>query len=261
MIHTNALVTGVWRGLLRPGAGQRAYLNCLALQAVAIVLWWPKANLSQALAHEQGPQPLLAVTVAISLTIAYYSIRAGAEEFLLDGQQPLREWAVGTSLSIRQILTGGVFGHGLQTLHQLALSSPLLCLAYTVGGGDGASLAACLLMVVLQAEVFWLTGAIVYLLIGHSGQSTYVTLRVIVAATYLGSAVAMPSASHFRMSVHLLGGSSEGELSSTLLTPPLVFLLTHAVLIALLCLVLAALLLRYRRNIAIADTPPIKTDR
>ena len=261
MFRINALVTGVWRGLVQPGPAQRAYLNCLLVQAATVFLWWPKSNLSKALAQEQGPQPLLAVTIAIGLTIAYYSIRAGAEEFLLTGQQSLREWTVGTPLSIRRIVSGAVLGHGLQTLHQLALSAPLVCVAYTVGGGEWRSLVLCLVMVVLHAEVFWLVGAIIYLIIGHNGQSTFVTLRFFAAAAYLGISIAFPPASHFRMTIHLMDESSVWKMSTTILTPQLVFLLTYAASIAILCLVLATLLRRYRRNSAIADTPEMKTDQ
>ena len=204
---------------------------------------------------------MLAVTVAIGLTVAYYSIRAGAEEFLLNGQQSLREWVVGTHLSIRQILCGSLMGHGMQTLHHLVLSSPLLCIAYAVGGGSWELLALCLGLIVLQAFVFWLIGALTYLLIGHEGQSTFVTLRVLVAGICVGSAIFVPWASHFRVSVHLLEPDIITSLSTKPLEPHLAFVLVHAVLCVVLSVLVAALLARYRRNTAIADTQPPTSSR
>ncbi len=251
MFQTNAVFTGVRRGLLRPGAAQLAYLNCLMLQAIALFIWWSNGSLAVALAKGQGPKPLLATVVALGLSVAYYSIRAGAEEFLLTGQQSLREWVVGTHLSIRRIVSGSLLGHLLQTLHLLVLSSPLLCLAYSVGGGEWNTLAWSLSTVVFQATFYWLVGAVVYMAMGQHGQTTFVTVRAIVVAGYLAPVMLAPATSHLVVSAELLGNEA------TVRTSPghLEFLLVYAGLIAILVITLYALLWRYRRRSEIRKRP------
>ncbi len=250
MFQTNPVFTGIARGLFQPGAAQLAYLNCLMLQATALVIWWPNSNLALALAKEQGPQPLIATVGALGLSVAYYSIRAGAEEFLLSGQQSLREWVVGTPLSIRRILSGSLLGHLLQTLHLLVLSAPLLCLAYSVGGGEWDTLAWSLATVVFQATLYWLVGAVVYIAMGQHGQTTFVTLRAIVVAGYLSTAALAPAVSQLMVSIELL----DNEVSTPTAPGHRMFLLVYAGLIAILVIRLYAQLWHYRRRSAMRDT-------
>ena len=87
-MRVNPVLLDLCRGLLVPVAGpaQRVYFGCLVFQALALILWWPKHSLEHALTVGQGPQPLLAVMAAIGVSTAYYCLRHGAEEFLVEPQ-------------------------------------------------------------------------------------------------------------------------------------------------------------------------------
>lgn len=252
MRRVNPLVTDVWRGLVGPEAGvaQRTYFGCLVLQAGALALWWPKHSLGHALMSEQGPQPLLAVVAVLGLTTAYYSLRAGAEEFLLPGQQSLREWALGTTLPIGRILGGSLLGHLLQTLLLVTLSLPLLAIAYTVGGGRVDALALGVCTVVVQALYYWLAGAVIYLAIGERAQLAFMTGRTLLFASYVLSAWRLAGASHLMVSIELLGTAGYRVDAVAGLPGYRQFLLVHGALTVLLAGVLYLQLRRVRRRAA-----------
>src|SRR5688572_24150371 len=123
-------------GLTRAGRAQLDYLGLVVVQAVVQFLWWPKHGVAQMLASQHGPDTLMAVVVAIGLSMAYHSVRAGAEEFLLPGQRGLHDWVRATPLSLGRLLLGYVSGQLLQGLHMLLLSLPLMLIAFTVSGGE-----------------------------------------------------------------------------------------------------------------------------
>lgn len=250
MSPVNPVLTGIWRGLLVPdaGAAHRAYFGCLVLQAAALVIWWPKSSLTDALATEQGPQPLLAVIVALGLTTAYYSMRAGAEEFLLPGQQSLREWVISTPLTIGRILRGSVLGQLLHTFWLLTFSLPLICVAFAVSGGEWEALALSLGTVVAQAMVFWLLGAVIYLRMGQHGDATFFTIRALLAVVYALTAWRVPAASHVMVSIDNLGTGTYAVGDVAALPVLRVFILVHAVTIVALASVHYAQLRRYRQS-------------
>ena len=94
MSQFNPLFKEILRGLARPCPAHLAYLNYLLIQAVVLVLWWPKHTVFEMLESEKGPATLLALVMAVGMTVAYYSLRAGAEEILLPGQHSLRNLAL-----------------------------------------------------------------------------------------------------------------------------------------------------------------------
>ena len=135
-MRSNPLVTEVLVGLTRQGQAQLDALGLLLVQAVVLFLWWPKDGLAQMLESQHGPHTLTAVVMALGATTAYFALRAGAEEIVLPGQHGLRDWALATPLGLGQILRGYVVGQLVHSLHLLALSSPLLLMAFTVSGGE-----------------------------------------------------------------------------------------------------------------------------
>ncbi len=257
MLRVNPLITGIWRGLVAPevGAAQRTYFGCLALQAAALVLWWPKHSLGHALSSEQGPQPLLAVIAVLGLTTAYYSLRAGAEEILLPGQQSLREWALGTRLPIGRILGGSLLGHLMQTLFLITLSLPLIAIAYTVGGGRGDALALAMCTVLIQALFFWVAGAVLYLGIGERAQLAFIAGRALLCAGYVLTAWRLAGASHLMVSIELLGTGGYRIDAVAGIAGYHQFLLLHTALIVLLGIVLYLQLRRFRRRSTPARSP------
>lgn len=246
MPRTNPLAAEVIRGLAGRGAAQHAYLNYLFLQAIVLLVWWPKGGLVDALHREEGPDTLVAVLMAVGVTVAYYSLRAGAEEILLPGQHPLREWTVATPLATGRILRGYLAGHLVQVGHALAMSSPLVLAAFSVAGGGWTALGWVLATVVFQSTFYRLVGAVLYMSMGHHGAMSFVVVR---AALLLGYAVAgslLPSTSHLVVTSRLLGGAGDAAATPGGLPPHAAFLLVYALLAAALAAVLHRQLSRHR---------------
>ncbi|MBS34719.1 MAG: hypothetical protein CMO26_02190 [Thiotrichales bacterium] len=193
----------------------RAWFSALILQALALAIWWPKSNLAVVLSNERGPQPLLAVGVALGVTLAYFSLRAGAEEFLMDEQQSMREWALGTRLSVSRIILGSMLGHWAQLGLALLFSAPLVCIAYTISGGSLQTLGEVALALMMQSSFYWLLGAALYMGIGQYGQSTFVMLRAALIACYAVTAFVLPSASQLMLSLELFGAGLDDLMRLT----------------------------------------------
>jgi hypothetical protein len=248
----NPLLAEVSRGLAGAGAAQYAYLNYLAIQALVLFAWWPKRGLDEVLATGDGPDTLLAVSIALGIAVAYHGVRAGAEEILLPGQQPLREWAVGTSLPLTRVVGGYLSGHLLETAHALALSCPLLLAAFSVTGGRPSALAWCLTAVVFQATVYRLAGAVMYLWVGHYGVTMYLSIRALAVAGLLVTPFVHPAASYLVISHRLLSSEPGAPIDGSVPGDHLSFLMLNGLLCMALTAVLYRLLLRHRRVAAVS---------
>ena len=208
----NPLLHETWQGISgKLGFGQihLDYLNYLLLQGVVLFLWWPKNTLIRRLETENAPDTLLAVLIALGITMAYYSIRAGGEEILLPGQHSLPEWAIATPLALWRIVIGYLSGHIVQLLHAFMLSLPLLLMAYFVTGSNGYAVLICLLAVLVQASCFRLIGATFYLLIGHREALIFFCLRITLILIYGVIGVLFSPVSQWALTSQLLGGEPE----------------------------------------------------
>ena len=252
MKRTNPLVLEVLHGLAGRGPAQIAWIGYLSVQGLALFLWWPpEHDLYHVLATGNPPDTLAAVVIALGATLAYYSLRAGAEELRLEGQHPLGEWVLGTALPLSRILRGYLGGHLLQSLHAVALSSPLLLAAFSVAGGSWTGLGWSLAAVLAQAAFYRLVGALLYFTIGRRHALTLVALR---AALLLGYAVPpflLPAASHLMVSHRLFNPPSPA--SAAALPEPLAFVLVYTALCAAATVALHASLSRLRRAARTSD--------
>lgn len=246
MNRCNPLVVEALRGLCESGPAHLAYLNYLAIQAVVLFIWWPKNAVFRVLETEDGPDTLLAVVIALGVTVAYYNIRAGAEEILLTGQHPLREWVLATPLTLSRILRGYLLGHLLQNVQLIALSSPLLLAAFWVAAGEWAALGWSLVAVLMQATFYRLAAAVVYTTIGQHEAVTLFSIRAILVAGYAVAAALLPSASHLIVSFRLLNASPVRPLDPVI-PSHVVFILVYATFSIVLVAVLYVLLSRQRR--------------
>ena len=192
----NPLLVETWRGLLGASDTRNPWLGYLALQALALLLWWPWGDESRFVVSQSEPMALLAVVIALGATLSLYSIRAGAEEILLPGQHPLHEWLVATPLGTARILGGYLAGHLLQSSHLVLLSLPLVLAGFAVSSAEWQGLAWSLAAVVLMSCFFRVTGALLYLTIGHRGTGIFMLLRVTVVACYAIAPLVLPAASH-----------------------------------------------------------------
>jgi hypothetical protein len=208
MIRVNPLFVETLRGLATVGRVHLDYLNYLLLQALVVFFWWPKSTMIQLLENQDAPNTLLALIVALGVSLAYYNLRAGGEEILLPGQHPLREWALATPLSIGRILSGYLYGHAVQMLHALALSSPLLLMAWLVSANTAHELVWSLLGVVLLATFYRLLGALMYLMFGHYEMLMFISLRGVLVVSYLLGAMLLPLVSHLVMASRWLKGDA-----------------------------------------------------
>ena len=254
MIRLNPLVQEAVLGLGEPGRAHFVQLGHLGLQGLVLFLWWPPRNdLYHVLATGNPPDPLLAVVIAVGVTLAWYSLRAGAEEILLPGQHPLGEWALGSPLPLARILRGYLGAQLLQSLHAAYLSTPLLLAAFAVGGGTWPVLLSGIAAALVQALFYRLAGALLYLVLGHRRTLNLIALR---AALILGYAVppfVLPAASHIMVSLHLFSPSRPAE-AATIPEPAALFVLIYSGLSAFLALVLYLVLARHRRAATAAGT-------
>ncbi len=239
MSRVNPLLVEAWRGLGAAGPAQAAGLNYLVIQALVLFVWWPKDELVHILAAEAPPATLLAMVVAHGLALAYYNLRAGAEELLLPGQQSLRDWAFGTPLGAPRVLSGYLQGQLLQSLYSMLLAAPLLAIAFAVGGVGWQALTWCLAAALAQALCYRLLGAILTLALSGHATVAFFAGRAGLVLGYGASAALFPAASHLMLSAHLLK-DTELFMPPGDWPPALVFLLVHALLAA----GLAATLLR-----------------
>lgn len=246
----NPLITEVLTGLSRQGKAQLDYLGLLLLQAIVLFLWWPKGSVAQMLESQHGPHTLAAVTIATGLAMAYFALRAGAEEILLPGQHGLRDWALATPLGLGRIVRGYLLGQIAHSLHLLVLSSPLLLMAFTVSGGEWAALGWCVVTVLVQALFFRLCGAITHLTIGQHRAESYFTVRAILLLVYVPIGWFVPLASHVTLTSRTLGESAAAQPAYAAVPDHLIFLATYAGLSVLAALALHRLLARERRDTA-----------
>jgi hypothetical protein len=191
-------------GLAGSGTAHLEYLLYLFLQAVVLFIWWPKGTLPEVLAEADRPDTLLASVLASGFATAWYSARAGAEEFALPGQSGLIQWALGTGLPLGRILTGYLAGSLTQVLGLVALSLPLVLCGFSVSGGSFHAVTWCLVAVVFQATFLRLAAAAIHLAIGQQIVMTRVCIRGAVVATYLAGLTLLPAASHVALSRTLL---------------------------------------------------------
>ena len=246
----NPLVTEVIAGLNRPGYAHFYYLGALALQAGVLFVMWPKGGVDELLAGQHSPYTLAAVVMAMGLAMAYCALRAGNEEILLRGQHGLRDWALATPLGLGRILRGYVLGQIVQSLNQLALSAPLLLVAFTVSGGEWAALAACVGAALIQAVFYRLCGAITHLTLGQHGTRSLFAIRTLLAVVYVPVGWLVPVTSHLVLSYRALGESPPAGAAFPAGTTAWVFMATYAGLGTLAALMVYRLLLRERRRMA-----------
>ena len=254
-LRLNPLVREVLAGLGQPGKTAFVHLGCLALQGLVLFLWWPPRNdLYHVLATSNPPDPLLALVIALGVTLSYYSVRAGAEEIMLPGQHPLGEWALATPLTLSRILGGYVGGQLLQSLQALCLSSPLLLAAFTVGGGTWPTLLASLGAVLIQALFYRLAGAFVYLVLGQRRTLSLLSVRAVLVLGYALPPVLLPAASHIMVSLRLFHPGAPSKAAP--FAEPLAFALVYAGLAASLAVALHLLLSHHRRAAAARRSVP-----
>jgi hypothetical protein len=250
MMRANPLVTEVLGGITRPGKAQLDWLGLLVAQAAVLFLWWPKNGVALTLESQHGPHTLSAIVIAVGVALAYYALRAGAEETMLPGQHGLRDWALATPLAPGRVLRGYLAGQVIQSVHLVALSSPLIFMAFTVSGGEWPALAWCLAAALLQALFYRLCGAITHLTIGQHRSESYFAVRAFLLIVYVPIGWLAPATSHVALTTHALGESAADPLVNQAGLIPLadhtVFLATYAGLTLLAAFVVHRLLLRAR---------------
>lgn len=244
----NPVLLEGWRGLVGSAEATRAHFGYLLLQGAALLLWWPWNEMARVLESGAQPKTLLAVSIALAACAALDGVRAGAEELLLPGQHPLREWVVDTSLSLVRIVSGWLALQLLQLAYLLALSAPLLVMALPVSAASWASLGWVLATIVVVGIEFRLCGALVYLLVGHRSQATFVGLRVLVVTVFVTLPFVLPAASQPVLAHALLVGGDVSELAVAGVPAFGVHLAVHGSAVVVMLAALCGWLARERRE-------------
>ena len=227
-MRSNPLILETVRGLLAPGTPQPASLMVLLLPAAALLLWWPKARLVAVLQSYDSPDTLLAVLIALGVSVAWHGVRLGGEEILLPGQHGLQDWVIATPLSLSRIMVGFVLAHLLELAHLLLLVAPFPLLAMAVSGSDWAALGWSVAALTIQAVFYRLLACLIYLRIGHHDTASFICVRAVLVVGYGVSAFALPMANHMVLSSRLLAGEL-GIAGATHAAQPWVFLTCYTV--------------------------------
>jgi hypothetical protein len=247
MMRSNPLVKEALVGLTAGGKAQLDYLGLLLLQAVVLLVWWPKSGVAQVLASQYSPNTLVAVVMAVGVCTAYVALRAGAEEFVLPGQHGLRDWALATPLALGRIVRGYLLGQFVHSLHLLALSAPLVLVAFTVAGGEWVALGWCVAALLVQALFYRLCGALTHLLIGQHHSESLFTVRTILLVIYVPVGVLAPVTSHPAITYRALSEHLAAQPALLGVPDRVVFLTVYAGLSVLAALAVYGLLVRERR--------------
>jgi hypothetical protein len=249
-MRRNPLVTEVLHGIAAQGKAQLDYLGLLVVQALVLFVWWPKGGVEQVLESQHSPDTLIAVVMAFGAASAYHAVRAGAEELLLPGQHGLRDWALATPLGLARIVRGYVLGQMVHSLHLLALSSPLVLMAFTVSGGEWSALAWCIAAALVQALFYRLAGAVTHLTIGQHPAESHFVVRAILVVVYVPIGWIAPFTSHVSFTARTLGETQGIQPAFGTLPDHWVFIALYAGLSMFLALVVHLLLARSRRGMA-----------
>ena len=246
-MRINPLVTEVLRGLARPGQAHMDHLGLLLLQGVVVLLWWPRDPLVQVLESQSGPNVLTALVMTFGATAAYLSLRIGAEEVLLPGQHGLRDWALATPLPLGRILHGYVLGQFVLSLYLLALSAPLILMAFTVSGGEWPALAWCLAAALLHTFFYRLCGAIIHVTVGQHRAESRFFVRAILIVVYVPIGFLVPYTSHVVLTSRALGEGLGIQAAFSGVPEYIPFLVTYGLAALVAASVLYALLAHARR--------------
>ncbi|HEX6004222.1 MAG TPA: hypothetical protein VFZ14_09530 [Burkholderiales bacterium] len=242
----NPLIAEIGSGLGRGGQAQLDYLKLMLLQAVVLVLWWPKSDVAQMLDSEHTPRTLAAIVMALGLTIAYHAVRAGAEESLLPGQRGLRAWAHEAALPPARILSGYIVGQLLHSAYLLLLSAPLVLVAFAVSGAEWAALAWCVCAIAVQAVFYRLSGAIIHLALGPHVLAKRSAARALLLFIYIPIGFIAPLTSHLAVSYRALAEDAVVRAGIAAMPDAAIFVAIYAAAGSLAALVLYRLLLRER---------------
>lgn len=234
-------------GLVKPSQAQLDFLLYLFVLSMGVFIWWPRHSVLETMLHHDPPNTLLVAVLLCGAIIAYYSLRAGAEEIFLHGQHGLQDWTVGTSLPLMSILRGYINAQLLQSVHLLALSSPLVLITFNVSGGQWAALMWCMGMIVAQALFYRLAAAAIYLAIGRHGALTVISTRALLVGVYLLTTIVVPIASPLTLSIDLFNTNAANDRFD-LFSGPIVFMMIYAALSALMMIIVQQQLTQLRRQ-------------
>ena len=227
------------RGVATASPAHLEYLKHLLVQALVVFAWWPKDGLLEVLGSGEVPDTLRAAVLIAGFMIAWWSARAGAEEFLFPGQGALLAAPAPDAASPAQQVLALVVSQLVHALHLLALSSPLVAMAFGVSAGEWRALALSVAAILFLAVFYRLLGAVVLSWMGPQGVMTFLTVRILVVLTYGLALAVVPAASHLVLASRAL---APGGMPLPGLGPvpgPLAFGALYTLGCALLGLVLA----------------------
>ena len=245
-MRINPLLREMLVGVTRQGRAQLDYLALLGVQALVVVMWWPKDGVAQMLESQSGPNTLTALVMVLGATTAYHALRAGAEEFLLPGQHGLRDWALATPLRLGRIVHGYLLAQLFHVAYLLALSSPLVLTAFTLSGGAWPALALCMAATLVQAMFYALGGAVMQLAIGHHRDECHFFVRALLVVVYVLVGWLVPITSHVTFTSRALGDGVQESAAISGVPDPWAFMALYAGLSMLMALAVYLLLMRSR---------------
>ncbi len=240
-------------GLANAGVAQQTFLGYLALQALVLLLWWPKTSLFDRIGTTGEPATLAAVVIFTGAVLGYFAIQLSVEE--LAGPKTGRpQRAAEDSLSSTPPLECCKI-HLLQLGYLMALCAPITLVAHSIASVAATHLLWIAAITAVHTTFYQLLGLWLRLRwLERDRILVSVAARVALVSIYLFTSVYVPGLSHVRMSFQLAQPQSSSPTSMATFVLP--FIVAYAALCALLCVGLLRQLSKQRAN----ETPKSDAD-
>ncbi|MCH9675375.1 MAG: hypothetical protein K0U93_28310 [Gammaproteobacteria bacterium] len=219
------------RGLTNPGPAQQGLLGYLALQALVLLVWWPKSNLMHRINTVGEPTTLSAVVMFTGAALAYFALRLGTEELAIS-QPSLSASHSSEETSPWTTLRTYFSTHFVQLGYLMALCTPLILVAHSIASVSAVGMLWIGAITAVHTTFYRLLGAWLQLRWADREALVTITSRVVLIGAYLCATAFAPTLSHASLSFQL--GQPRDGSADRLATSALQFIVTYGALSALL---------------------------
>lgn len=190
-----------------PGAANRVYWTYLLVQAVIVMLWWPKLALLRALETHDAPDTLPVALLLLGIAVPYFSLRLGAGELEDDDELTLLgRLGLPDAPPAGALVANELIGAFCQSFHLLVLTLPIVLVAVGIGGGALPVVAACIAFVLPLAVAWRLFGVVCLVRGGEGNPVAFFMIRASFVVVQFALSIVAGPVSHVALVLHLLGG-------------------------------------------------------
>jgi len=232
------------RALANTRDAKQTFLGYLIVQALILVLWWPKNSLFERIGATGEPTTFAAVAIFTGGALAYFTIQLG-----IVALPPCRS-------ETNQILAWKTLGqyardHVVQLGYLLALCTPVTLIAHSIASVPATNLPWIALITFVYASFYRLLASWLHLRWSESNPQLLANaLRVVLVAITICTTFYLPSLSQVSVSRYL----TQPTTATHPITFVLPFIVTYAALCVLLCIGLVRQWSRQQIETATSET-------